>query len=179
MERNIQAKTLKGIWSRYKFVFLIVLVGVILLAWPFGSHSENSNQNEPRSGGTTLTNGQTLAETEEKMKNILSQIDGVGDLQLMLTVESTGEQQLAQNTELSYSGETKAPDDYSRKSDTVVLSGDNGDETVVTKSVSPTYRGALVVCQGAGSAEVKLAVTQAVAALTGLSSDRITVVKCQ
>ena len=66
-----------------------------------------------------------------------------------------------------------------RVSETVVLSGSGGDAPVVVKNVSPTYRGALVVCQGGGSAEVRLAVTQAVAALTGLSADRITVVKCQ
>ena len=41
------------------------------------------------------------------------------------------------------------------------------------------YRGALVVCQGGDRADVKLAVTEAVSALTGLSSDRVTVAKCQ
>ena len=37
--------------------------------------------------------------------------------------------------------------------------------------------GAVVVCQGAGSSGVRLAVTEAVAALTGLPADRITVVQ--
>ena len=50
---------------------------------------------------------------------------------------------------------------------------------VVTRTVYPTYRGALVVCQGGDRADVKLAVTEAVAALTGLSADRITVAKSQ
>ena len=48
---------------------------------------------------------------------------------------------------------------------------------VVTRTVYPTYRGALVVCQGGDRADVKLAVTEAVAALTGLPADRITVVQ--
>ena len=39
------------------------------------------------------------------------------------------------------------------------------------------YLGAVVVCQGAGSGGVRLAVTEAVAALTGLPADRITVVQ--
>ena len=37
--------------------------------------------------------------------------------------------------------------------------------------------GALVVCEGAGSAAVRLQLTQAVSALTGLSSDKIAIVK--
>ena len=57
--------------------------------------------------------------------------------------------------------------------------GGSGDAPVVTRTVYPTYRGALVVCQGGDRAEVKLAVTEAVAALTGLSADRITVAKSQ
>ena len=113
------------------------------------------------------------------MEAILSRIDGVGELELRLTVESTGQQEFAVDTELRYSGQTAAPDDYSRRSETVVVSGSGGDTPVVARNICPTYRGALVVCQGGGSAEVRLAVTQAVSALTGLSSDRITVVKCQ
>ncbi|MBQ7713294.1 MAG: hypothetical protein IJT71_00205 [Oscillospiraceae bacterium] len=39
------------------------------------------------------------------------------------------------------------------------------------------WAGAVVVCEGGGSAAVRLELTQAVAALTGLPSDRIAVVK--
>ena len=60
-----------------------------------------------------------------------------------------------------------------------LVSGQEGDGTVVVRTVYPTYRGALVVCQGGDRPEVKLAVTEAVAALTGLSADRVTVAKWQ
>ena len=39
------------------------------------------------------------------------------------------------------------------------------------------YQGAVVVCQGAGDSGVHLAVVQAVSVLTGLGSDKITVVQ--
>ena len=90
-----------------------------------------------------------------------------------------GELQLAQDTELSYRGDTAAPEDYSRRSKTVLVDEGSGDAGIVTRTMKPTYRGALVVCQGGGQPEVKLAVTEAVAALTGLSADRITVAKWQ
>ena len=97
----------------------------------------------------------------------------------VLTLDSDGEAQLAQDTELSYSGNTASPEDYARRSKTVLVDGASGDETVVIRRVYPTYRGALVVCQGGGRAEVRLAVTEAVAAVTGLPSDRVTVAKWQ
>ena len=81
--------------------------------------------------------------------------------------------------ELRYSGSAAAPEDYSRTSEPVLLDGGDREETVVTRTAYPTYRGALVVCQGGDRADVKLAVTEAVSALTGLSSDRVTVAKCQ
>jgi len=39
------------------------------------------------------------------------------------------------------------------------------------------YRGAVVVCQGGDNASVRLAVVEAVSNATGLTSDRITVLK--
>ena len=173
MERKQKTEAFQKLWGKYKYVLLVVMAGVALLLWPSGG------QGTPEETQTAPSESQTdsLAETEVRMKDILSKIDGVGELELMLTLESTEQQEFAVDTELSYSGQTAAPDDYTRRSETVVVSGKNGDTPVVVKNVSPAYRGALVVCQGGGNAEVKLAVTQAVAALTGLSSDRITVVK--
>ena len=73
---------------------------------------------------------------------------------------------------------TAAPEDYSRTSETVLLDLNDQEAPIVTRILYPTYRGALVVCQGGDRADVRLAVTEAVSVLTGLSSDRITVAKC-
>lgn len=168
---NVKTEGVRKLWDKYKYVALVVLIGAGLLLWPSGS------------GGTELIGSRTepaeSRDIQTEMEEILGTISGVGQVKVMLTLDSDGERQLAQDTELSYSGETASPDDYSRRSETVLLDGGTGDETVVTKTVYPTYRGALVVCQGGDRADVRLAVTEAVAALTGLSTDRITVAKWQ
>ena len=102
-----------------------------------------------------------------------------GQPRVGLFADARIKRQLAQNTELQYSGSATAPEDYSRASEPVLLDGGDREETVVTQTAYPTYRGALVVCQGGDRADVKLAVTAAVSALTGLPSDRVTVAKCQ
>ncbi|MDO4314815.1 MAG: stage III sporulation protein AG [Oscillospiraceae bacterium] len=164
---------MRKLWDKYKFAALVALIGAGLLLWPSGS------------GGTRKTADVLQAETAEsrdiqaEMEEILGTISGVGQVKVMLTVDTDGERQLAQDTELTYSGDTQAPEDYSRRSETVLVGSGSGGGTVVTRTVYPTYRGALVVCQGGDRAEVKLAVTEAVAALTGLSADRITVAKWQ
>ena len=77
------------------------------------------------------------------------------------------------------SGVVYPTSEIGRSAVSVLLDGGDREETVVTQTAYPTYRGALVVCQGGDRADVKLAVTAAVSALTGLPSDRVTVVKCQ
>ncbi|BAK99568.1 putative stage III sporulation protein AG [Oscillibacter valericigenes Sjm18-20] len=167
-----QAETFKKLWDRWKYVVLVVAAGVALLLLPSGG--EKSTADTPDENVQD-----TVQETETRMETILAKIDGVGELHLMLTADTGTARRLAQDTELSYSGDTAAPEDYQRKSETVLSGGSGSEEPVVTETRCPTWRGALVVCQGGGDAQVRLAVTAAVAALTGLGSDRITVVKCQ
>lgn len=170
----------RKIWSKYKYAALVALIGAGLLLWPgLGNAEDGSGLRQKRPAAQTAQSGWDLQTIQTEMEEILAAMDGVGQVKVMLTVDSDGERQLAQDTQLSYSGDTAAPEDYSRKSETVRLDGSGGDETVVVRRTWPTYRGALVVCQGGGSAEVRLAVTGAVAALTGLPTDRVTVAKWQ
>ena len=164
----------RKIWNKYKYAALVALIGAGLLLWPGIGAGESARPSAPASQG-----GWDLQAIQTEMEEILAAMDGVGQVKVMLSVDSDGERQLAQDTQLSYSGDTSAPEDYSRKSETVRLDGSGGDETVVVRRTWPTYRGALVVCQGGGSAEVRLAVTGAVSALTGLPTDRVTVAKWQ
>ena len=163
----MKTEGVRKLWNRYKFVGLIILLGVGLLLWP-----ESGTQR-------TVQRPEIQRDLEAEMEEILSAMSGVGQVKVLLTLDSDGERQLAQDTQLDYRGETAAPEDYSRHSETVLVKGSSGDETVVIRQMYPTYRGGLVVCQGGGSAEVQLKVTEAVSALTGLSADRITVAKWQ
>ena len=161
----------RKIWDRYKYVVLVILAGAALLLWPGEGKTplKSSSQPEPAAA----------QELQTELESLLSSMTGVGQARVLLTMDSDGERRLAQDTELSYSGETAAPQDYERRSETVLVGGGSDEKAVVVRTLYPTYRGALVVCQGGGNPEVRLAVTQAVAALTGLPTDRVTVAECQ
>lgn len=171
-----KTKGARKIWDRYKYAALVALIGAGLLLWP--GLGEASQRRESRKTQEARA-GWDIRDVQREMEEILASMNGVGQVKVMLTVDSDGERQLAQDTQLSYSGNTAAPEDYSRRSETVLVDGSEGDEAVVVRTMYPTYRGALVVCQGGGSAEVRLAVTEAVCALTGLPSARVTVAKWQ
>ena len=147
---------------------LFLALGIVLMLLPGGNAEA-----EPTAGSPDAEAFDRGA-VQEEMENILRAIDGVGELRLMLTVDSGTKRELAQDTTAERSGS----EDMKRKSETVVVgTGGGTQEVVVTNRVYPRYVGALVVCEGGGSAGVRLAVTQAVSALTALPSDKITVLQ--
>ena len=170
---QMKPEGVRRIWDRYKYAALVALIGAGLLLWPSGQETSSPSAEE------TETAEEAAAALETELETMLSAMDGVGQARVLLTVDSDGERHLAQDTELTYSGDTAAPEDYSRRSEPVLVGGGSSGQVVVTRRMYPTYRGALVVCPGGDLAEVRLAVTEAVAALTGLTADRITVAKSQ
>lgn len=89
---------------------------------------------------------------EVSLSKLLSQVSGAGKVSVFLS--------------------------ESRGAETVYHSGDSfSKSSLISRTDPPSYRGAVVLCQGAGSPAVKLAIAQAVANATGLSYDNITVLK--
>lgn len=156
----------REVWKKYRLMVLVLLLGFFLLLLP-SEKKERSGETE----GEEQTF--SLAQTEKRMEEILGKIEGAGKLQVMLTLKSGSQLQLAEDTEESQSSD----ESESRRETVTIRRGSNEEEVVITHQMYPAYQGAVVVCQGADKAAVRLAITEAVAALTGLSSDRITVVK--
>ena len=84
----------------------------------------------------------------------------------------SGRQVLAQDTQRGAEGDAS--------SSTVTLGRGSGNQEVVPlQTLAPQFQGALVVCPGGEDPEVCLQIIQAVSALTGLGSDRISVCPSQ
>ena len=164
-----QAKKLAGLAIRYKYVLLVILAGVVLLLLP-GGEGEGS-QNTRSQVSQTAGQDFDLAETEQRLAQALSKVDGAGEVTVVLTLAGSGRQELAQDTT---SSQQEGGQEDSRT--TVVISQGSGvQQTVALQQLSPEFRGALVVCSGGDDPGVRLKLTQAVAALTGLGTDRIAI----
>ena len=159
-----------GLLTKYRLAVLVVLLGVVLMLLPTGGSPAQTSGESSELPGEVFS----LEETEQRMAEVLSTIDGVGRVRIMLTLRAGSSLRLAEDSSLSDStgGQTKQ-----EKQVLTVNRGSGRQEVVVTQQLYPTYQGAVVVCEGAGSSSVRLAVVNAVSVLTGLSSDRISVVK--
>lgn len=152
-------------FSQYKYVILVVVIGLILMSLP--------TQGKKDEVESTITPNQKSSDTEQKLENILAQIEGVGKVQVLLTL-SEGERVLYESNEDS----TFTDQTNSKRQDTVIIVDSNRTESgLVQQIIPPVYLGAVVVCQGGDKPSVKLSVVEAVSNATGLSADRISVLK--
>lgn len=148
-------------FGKYKYVVLVLVLGIVLMSLPTKSEKEEPTQ-PTESASFPLDPSEELAE-------ILSQIEGVGKVRVMLT-HATGPETIYQTDEDSTADSIRV--------ETVIITDENRAQTGLVKTVTPaTYLGAIVVCQGAERPSVKLAIVEAVSNVTGVSADRITVLK--
>ena len=160
-----------AVWKtldKYNYVLIVIIAGIVLLLWPTGEQERSAGTDSRLDIRETFD----LDALEKKLSPTLSMVEGAGELTVTLTVKSGMEQVLASDRATSVSERGSSVEE-----ETVLVNTGSGQDTVLLTQKYPTFQGALVVCQGGDSAEVRLLLTQAVSALTGLGTDRITVCK--
>jgi len=146
--------------KKYRFVLLAMLIGICLMALP-------EEKQEP--SDTNIQDVQNPTDLADDLGRLLSKVTGAGTVEVLLT-QKEGERTVYQNDE------SKNGEDI--RKNTVLVTDSNRTETGLVRQVNPPiYRGAVVLCQGADQAQVRLAIVEAVMRATGLSSDMITVLK--
>ena len=164
MDRSVPKQRINAIFGKYKYPILIVLVGLGLMLLP-----EQSEQTSVPVPAETVEE----AALQERLEAILSQIEGAGQVRVLLT-EDSGRETLYQTDSTS---ETDG-EGQRRTDDTVLVEDASRVETGLVRQVlEPKYRGAVILCQGADVPSVRLAIVEAVRCVTGLGADRISVLK--
>lgn len=162
--------------DRYKYVLLVCALGLLLTLWPQGKKEETA-----AADGTVQDAGFSayVADTgalEEQLADLLEQIDGVGRVQVLLTAKRGYEPAYVYNSSSrSDGGEGQTSNE--EQSELVVVNRDGGEGPVIASVSGPEYQGAVIVCDGAESPQVRLELTEAVRSLTGISSDHIKISK--
>ena len=159
MFKNLNEKDKKKIYS---LLTLAVICGIALIAMSGLEDKAISSKDEVNNKITQeeLSNESSKATLEEKLKNILSQIEGAGEVDVMITYESIEEIQPAFNTNTT-TEETKEVDQQggertvttSSENKTMITSSSN--EPIVIKTNQPKINGVIVVATGAKDLTVK------------------------
>ena len=146
--------------GKYRYVLMVIAAGLALMLLP---------QREVTADPTPQTIAQRENTLQEDLEDILSGIRGVGKVHVLLTE--------AQGSRTVYVQDESTSQD-SLKTDAVIITDSTRTQTgLVSQVLPPVYLGAVVVCEGGDDPVVKLSVVEAVCDATGLSADKITVLK--
>jgi stage III sporulation protein AG len=150
----------------YCYVLPLIAVGMCLLLLP----AEGRAEDQVEEVISTQSDSFDLEAFEAKLEQILSRIQGAGETQVVLTLDGGSRQVLAQDLDRSETGDMTT-------STVTVGRGSGSQEVVPLQTLAPSFRGALVVCPGGGDPQTQLKIAEAVSALTGLGTNRISI--CQ
>ena len=181
-------------WLRKDRLLILLLSGVLLLVSTLpvadgSGESERSGAAGEQSGGV-LSGEEDYAEyMERKLKDVLSKVSGVGEVEVMVTLRSTSEKVVEKDeekesetvTEQDSQGGTRTTSRNS-SSGTTVFGEDgsgtsSGQEPYVTKELTPTVEGVVVIAQGGDEPVTVQNITEAVQALFNVDTHKIKVMK--
>lgn len=140
-----------------RLILIILIIGVAIML-------SQSWQSKPQTVKTT-----DVRREEEKLGEILSEIDDAGKVSVMITYYGTSEKDIAYDVKTNSSNGTKTGEDKK-----AVMSGG---EPMIVRETYPKVKGVIVTAQGAGSAAVRRRLTEAVTAALDIPEYRVCI--CQ
>lgn len=172
-------------------IILIITIIVINVIWNGDNKEDTKTTDDNKKLATKEENYQEdIAKNDisedslsNNLESILTNIDGVGKVQVMITYSETSkivpiynEESTEENTEETDSeGGTRKVTQTDTKKEVIYEEKDGEKELITQSTTSPKIEGAIITAEGAGSAEVKTNIIQAVEAVTGLATHKIQV----
>ncbi|MFD2371899.1 stage III sporulation protein AG [Brevibacillus sp. GCM10020057] len=154
-------------------------------SWFGGGNNAGEDAAAPAMGAKSAPD--IIAEYENiyatQLRDILTSVVGVGEVEVMVNLESTPELVMAQNTnnrsstnqEMDKDKATRNQSDQTKDAEVVIVQGGKQDQPVVVKTVKPRVRGVLVVAKGADNIQVKAWITEAVQKVLDVPAYKISI----
>ena len=164
------------------------LAGLLLLviAAPVKQKEQKKTQEEVTVQSQEPTDAQIRQSYEKQLESVLSQVEGVGTVQVAVAMESTGKKQVEKDSpEDTSTSSEKGDSGTERTSQTVTTgettvyedTGDGGQTPYISSSTYPEIRGVIVVAQGGGNPVIVQQIQEAVMALFHVEAHEIKVLK--
>ena len=144
---------IKSMMKKDKLIILLI-IGVIFLLINFPAKTKKNTIDTKENNTGEIEENSYVKNMEKRLKQVLSQIEGVGENEVAITVKNNGKSIVQKTNKDDYSQDEKA------------------DET-------PEICGVLIVAEGADDIEINSKITKATSVLFGISINRINVLKME
>ena len=147
-------KALKKLPMKTKIVIAVGLAGILLIfvSEMFPAKNTAESKRFPRKALPLMTDSYKK-QIEKELKDVLSQVRGVVECEVMVTVEGTTEYVYAENlTKSTDNNGDRTSDRY--ENEIVITDTDGKKEALVRKIIKPQICGVVIVCEGGGDIKV-------------------------
>lgn len=203
-EKKTDAVKKHGFQLTKENCLIVALAGILLLvaAWPV-EKQDKSTQSVQSDSKENILNIQAGEEKEQltavrdnsltsyteyleaSLEKLLGTMEGVGKVQVMITLEGTGEtivekdvlQTTDSSTEVDSAGGSRNTADIEKQETTVFYDLQTGETPFVRQVTSPKVAGVAVSAQGGGNAVIAGNIKKAIQALFGIDVHKIIIVK--
>ncbi|MGE5627488.1 MAG: stage III sporulation protein AG [Solirubrobacterales bacterium] len=168
--------------SNLLILFLVGLLMLITINFLSGSNDSGKEKNQNQSSDLKSVNDYE-AQVQNKLKETLEKVEGVGTVEVMVSFECGEEQVPALNiTDSTNSTEEKDTEGGTRNTTqnnngtSVVITNDGSkSEPLIVKTYKPKVIGVCVVAEGAESKLTELRISKAVMNLFSITEDKVNV----
>ena len=171
-------------------IILIITIVIINIIWNGDKASSkeevqntSSKQLAKENTNTITVSSESTNELEIKLEDILSKIQGVGEVNVFINYSESSEIipmyneniKTSNTQETDTSGGTRTIQESDAQKE-IIYEQNDGEKTPITqKVIEPKIEGAIITAKGAGNVDVKTSIIQAVEAVTGLATHKIQV----
>ena len=179
-DNTTKSNVLKYINKKTMKIIILVIIGVIGLIIYFGTSTQSKKNTEDELATNTSGYLSTLdycKKLEEKLKDTLSNVDGAGNVKVMISVDGSPELIYATDSNSTESNNTSGTSTSSNSSSPIIVTvGGESSALILTENL-PNVKGVIVVSSGADDVSVKLDIINAVSTLLDISTSQVSVLK--
>ncbi|NLO99184.1 MAG: hypothetical protein GX386_02695 [Clostridiaceae bacterium] len=176
--------------STIENLILIVILGVIIIlagSYLAGSDDTEDTMNEASSLSSSdkrvsksdysIEGHDVVADIERRLAELLSKVEGAGQVSVMVYADTGSEQVPAYNNIQDTRNDERADGKSLEISETRQLALAGTDEPVILKVIIPQIKGVVVVAEGADDILIKAQLNNAVCTLLGIPEHRVQILK--
>lgn len=182
----------KGLKKNFYNVLIVLLIGVFILLINSiftnkkdleSSTAKVEDSNKVEEVGENLNVSEYEQNQKTQLKYILSNIEGIGKVEVMISFESSEEHVPALDVNNSVStteekdngGGTRVNTQKNNGSKVVTSNKGSNNEPFILKTLNPKVTGAIIVAEGAENKELKYKVTKTVSSLYNIPEHKVNV----
>ncbi len=177
--------------SVFENLIAIVILGVIIIlaasvfmkpgdtsdTMKEASSLSSSNEAGNKAQGPNIDGQEIVADIEKRLADLLSQVEGAGQVSVMVYADTSSEQVPAYNNEQDTRNDERNDGKSSEISETRELALGANETPVILKVVVPQIKGVVVVAEGASDILIKEQLNNAVCTLLGIPEHRVQILK--